>query len=210
MPRGVYPRKPLSKERREQIAATARARGYGRWMVGRTWPEERREKLRQAAKHRKERGPYFGPEALRKMSEAAARSNAKRPPRSKKRVDVACEWCARVVQVGPWEVGNGRRFCSRSCACKAARGPKARNWKGGVLSERGIAIRRHEYREWRTAVFTRDHFACRDCGAHGRLNAHHELPWAKHPEHRYDVANGITLCVSCHRRRHARRAPRAA
>ncbi len=65
---------------------------------------------------------------------------------------------------------------------------------------------RYEYKAWRMSVFKRDGFACRDCGAtkSRKLNAHHVRPWAKHPELRYDVANGITLCEPCHDKRHGK------
>ena len=36
----------------------------------------------------------------------------------------------------------------------------------------------------------------------GNLRAHHVQPFAKHPERRFDVANGITLCHPCHELKH--------
>jgi len=57
------------------------------------------------------------------------------------------------------------------------------------------------YKAWRTQVFERDKYTCQECGTvGGRLNADHILKFAKHPEKRFDVANGRTLCVSCHRK----------
>lgn len=58
-----------------------------------------------------------------------------------------------------------------------------------------------EARAWSIAVRKRDG-ACRRCGTTKGLVAHHIKPWAKHPELRYDVANGETLCRSCHRKEH--------
>jgi hypothetical protein len=52
--------------------------------------------------------------------------------------------------------------------------------------------------EWREAVFNRDGYRCRDCGDASRLNAHHIIEWADDPAHRFDVDNGVTLCVECH------------
>lgn len=55
------------------------------------------------------------------------------------------------------------------------------------------------YRRWRLAVFERDNFTCQHCGVRGvRLHADHIKSWARHPELRYDVSNGRTLCVPCH------------
>lgn len=60
-----------------------------------------------------------------------------------------------------------------------------------------------EYAEWRMNVFNRDGFTCQLCGqVGGKLNAHHIKPYAKYPELRLDVNNGITLCERCHRALH--------
>lgn len=58
------------------------------------------------------------------------------------------------------------------------------------------------YRDWRTKVFTRDNFKCKiqntDCK--GQLQAHHILNWKDYPELRFDINNGITLCLAHHPR----------
>ena len=64
-----------------------------------------------------------------------------------------------------------------------------------------------DYKRWRTAVFENDNWTCQDCGARGvYLNAHHLFPWRDFPEVRYEVWNGETLCVECHKARHYARA----
>jgi predicted restriction endonuclease len=73
------------------------------------------------------------------------------------------------------------------------------NWKGGISSENKILRNSSEYKQWRTNVFNRDEFTCQECGAYGViLNAHHIKPWAKYPEFRFDIDNGLTLCKECH------------
>jgi hypothetical protein len=56
------------------------------------------------------------------------------------------------------------------------------------------------YRDWRMNVWRRDNFKCKiantDCS--GRIEAHHILGWSSHPELRYAVNNGITLCQAHH------------
>lgn len=62
------------------------------------------------------------------------------------------------------------------------------------------------YRNWQKKVFERDNYTCRICGkVGGDLNAHHIKPWKKYPEKRYEVENGLTLCVECHRNIHRKR-----
>ena len=56
--------------------------------------------------------------------------------------------------------------------------------------------------KWREAVFKRDKYRCVECGKTGRLNAHHIESWADYPAMRFDVNNGITLCVDCHAKKH--------
>jgi len=61
------------------------------------------------------------------------------------------------------------------------------------------------YFYWRKSVWERDNWKCKinnkDCS--GRLEAHHILGWVDHPELRYDINNGITLCHAHHPRKRA-------
>lgn len=56
-----------------------------------------------------------------------------------------------------------------------------------------------KYKTWRENVFVRDKYTCTICKKSGvKLNAHHVLSWKNYPEHRFDIDNGITVCVPCH------------
>lgn len=58
----------------------------------------------------------------------------------------------------------------------------------------------YEYGKWRRVVFERDDYTCAYCGQRGgKLEAHHLEGWKVNKELRYDINNGVTLCVSCHR-----------
>ena len=59
-----------------------------------------------------------------------------------------------------------------------------------------------EYIAWRTSVFARDHYQCQECGKRGKLNAHHIQSWEHYPALRFDLANGPTLCITCHAAKH--------
>lgn len=64
----------------------------------------------------------------------------------------------------------------------------------------------YTYRKWRECVLSRDKYTCTLCGNTGiPLNAHHIKPWAKYKDLRFDVSNGVTLCVKCHKMQHSKK-----
>lgn len=96
------------------------------------------------------------------------------------------------------------------------RGSKAYNWKGGVTEFRKKLRTIFEYRQWRSDVFHRDGFTCQACGddTGGNLEADHVTPFAsiiqkyeittndqaRKCEALWDINNGRTLCVPCHKK----------
>ncbi len=91
------------------------------------------------------------------------------------------------------------------------RGEKSPWWKGGVKSELARRIDTAEWRRLRKVVYERDDWTCADCkqrclnlrDSHSKpklkIQAHHIIP------RRYggtdDLANLVTLCMSCHHKR---------
>ena len=126
-----------------------------------------------------------------------------------RKVNVQCAECGANWRARGYDKkASELHFCNKTCQfqwrSKNLRGENAPNWKGGVSRERVMLMSRKEYCDWRTAVYERDGYACLKCGHTGRgLNAHHIKTWAKFPESRYDVSNGMTLCTPCHRKEHA-------
>lgn len=78
-------------------------------------------------------------------------------------------------------------------------GTKNPNWKGGI-TDKVMQIRHSlDMKIWRRKVYERDDFTCLMCSQFGvYLNAHHIQTFSKYPERRFDINNGITLCVPCH------------
>ena len=53
--------------------------------------------------------------------------------------------------------------------------------------------------KWAKAVKQRDNYTCQICGREGvKLHSHHLDSYDTHPNVRYSVENGVTLCFSCH------------
>jgi len=69
-----------------------------------------------------------------------------------------------------------------------------------IATKRYYHLKDWRYKEWRSKVFERDNWTCQTCRKRGvELNAHHIKSWANYPEFRYDLNNGVTLCVECHK-----------
>lgn len=121
--------------------------------------------------------------------------------------NLQCVWCGKTFKNKDSQ--RNKRFCSKECYTEYQKGkPTTPN----ILGKRGIKPRTYhlrkrpkhagaKYQDWRKAVFERDNYTCQQCHQHGgRLNADHIMPYAKYPELRYDLANGRTLCVDCHKK----------
>ena len=53
---------------------------------------------------------------------------------------------------------------------------------------------------WRKEIYKKDNYTCQICYNKGHyLEAHHIINWSDDEKLRYDLNNGITLCVKCHR-----------
>lgn len=106
----------------------------------------------------------------------------------------ACRWC----NVSFIPKNKISMFCSRQCSKRGALNP---HWRGGIEQRKILS----DDKAWRTAVFERDSYTCAACGQYGgKISAHHKdaYHWCK--DRRFDVSNGVTLCLSCHRDFHSK------
>lgn len=93
------------------------------------------------------------------------------------------------------------------CAIENSRGKLSVHYNHDLTDENRARDRRYdaEINAWRKAVYERDNFTCVKCGDNrsGSFNAHHKDGYSWCIERRYDVSNGATLCVTCHRKFHS-------
>jgi hypothetical protein len=119
---------------------------------------------------------------------------------------------------------KGNKFCGFTKGCKHSEETKKRMsfikkgvnnpaWKGGISPLEAKIRRSFEYRQWRSDVFTRDNFACQECCNNRDLEAHHiksfaliihennikTIEQAKVCEELWNINNGVTFCVNCHK-----------
>jgi hypothetical protein len=108
----------------------------------------------------------------------------------------------RVRRTG-WTLSAATR--SRMSTNSPHKGARSRWWKGGVRPLHRQIRDSVEYRLWRERVFKRDNYTCVECRARNgqgktvAFHAHHIKPFATFPDLRFSDANGVTLCIPCHR-----------
>ncbi len=90
------------------------------------------------------------------------------------------------------------------------------NWKGGITPLILSCRTCDKYKNWRKDIFTRDNYTCQECGKiGGNLEAHHidlfskffyenniqTVEEALELNELWDINNGRTLCVDCHKKK---------
>lgn len=95
------------------------------------------------------------------------------------------------------------------------RGKLSPAYKTGSCNIRKLIRGTYEYRQWRSDIYHRDDFTCQNCNIRGgRLEAHHIKSFSKIVEDNniktlaealycdelFDINNGVTLCLECHKK----------
>ena len=112
-----------------------------------------------------------------------------------KNCSMPCYWKSKI---GKTMRNKGRRLSPDHVAKLS--GKNANNWQGGISSENEKFRKSADYILWRTAVFMRDNYTCRECLTKGgKLHADHIKPFSLYPELRLAIDNGRTLCENCHK-----------
>jgi 5-methylcytosine-specific restriction endonuclease McrA len=100
-----------------------------------------------------------------------------------------CQCCGKVFKARKRK--TPRQYCSRECAGKVKR----------LAVKKPFVSRPYQHEKWAMAVILRDK-KCSRCGTVENLQAHHLKSWKGHPELRFDLSNGTTLCPLCHHAQH--------
>lgn len=110
--------------------------------------------------------------------------------------------CGKIFDVYGFSLKSGKSKMCKLC-CKK-RGSNAPNWNPLLTEEmrkKGRRIDKEKISIWRKNIFHRDSYRCVICHKNksGKLNAHHLNGWNSHPNERFDLDNGVTLCINCHK-----------
>lgn len=119
-------------------------------------------------------------------------------------------FCGIEFKTRPQRIFSGT---TSSCGCyrRKASGDRAKTyirenhprWNFDLTKEDRLQKRPFECTDWRKSIFERDGYTCQICKTvGGTLNAHHLDGWNWCVEKRFDLDNGITLCIECHEEFH--------
>lgn len=113
-----------------------------------------------------------------------------------------CKKCDYIWE-SKWSNLISGRGCKK-CGIKRRSGVNSHNYNPS-LSAKERTMNRSQLNgnyisQWRKKVFERDNFTCQVCYQRGNdLNAHHLYSYHSHPDERFNVKNGVTLCVHHHK-----------
>lgn len=137
-------------------------------------------------------------------SQKCSQMDKQNPNPSKEKIPIICKYCGKTFFVHQYRK-NDAKYCSKRCNAKDKIGINAKNWQGGITPINHSIRCSEKMKLWRTSVFERDNYTCKKCGKVGnKLNAHHIIPFSRDESLRFELSNGVTLCLKCHKKEHLR------
>jgi|AntAceMinimDraft_18_1070375.scaffolds.fasta_scaffold120866_2 hypothetical protein len=221
MPKGIYKHKPFSEEHIKRISESHKGKKHSKETKlkmslarkGFVVSDKTKEKLREinigkkntketllkmSEAHKGNKNHFYGKHHTETTKNKISESNKGKISWMKGKYHTEkAKQKNRESSLGKHHTEESKRKIS-----EANKGANNKNWNGGIenIKDKRNAI---EYREWRLMVFGRDDYTCHDCGKRGvYLEAHHIKSWKEHPELRFEINNGMTLCRSCHIKKH--------
>ena len=143
-------------------------------------------------------------------------------------ITLTCKICDSEFEGKPYEVD--RKLCSVICSKEWQKTSEYRlnmsevhrervklglhNLYRGITEIKELLRQVTQYKQWRESVFMRDGFKCQFCNAKGEMNADHIKPFAVilvennvktlddalECDELWNIDNGRTLCVPCHKK----------
>ena len=114
---------------------------------------------------------------------------------------IQCSFCKKETYKYPRDLKYKISFCNTECLTNWSRSHFNKRWRGADFPENLRLRNSKKYKNWRKLIWERDDYTCQICKQRGgKLNADHIKSWAKYPELRFELSNGRTLCVDCHRK----------
>lgn len=155
-------------------------------------------KAHKGKKHSKEHRKNISLGSIGRITSEETRLKLSKAHKGQK-PSIKCMEAARAKHLGSKSSEATRRKQSL-----AQLGSKHHAWKGGV-SKPNTRIRNSiDMKIWREKVFSRDDYTCQKCDKRGGdINAHHIKPFCIYPDLRFDISNGLTVCIPCHNLIHA-------
>lgn len=211
----IKKRKPMSEETKRKIGNANKGR-YPNMDTRKNMSnshkgkKQSKETINKVVESRK--GYKHSEETKRKISIALKNSD-----KAKLSIKKAIEF-ARLKNMGsiPWNRGKNTGFIPKTAFKKGQFSlDKHPNWKGGITPLNKNIRNSKDYSNWRKAIFERDNYTCQECGkVGGYLEAHHSpksfaqiikenniktFEQALECKELWDINNGITLCLDCHK-----------
>lgn len=158
----------------------------------------------------------------RQCSYKSPERNAKIIQKQSKKVQLYCIICGNAFMVKPSKAMK-QKCCSKECGFSSPAylshaskihkfiknhskpplhiGVDNYNWKGGITPINTKIRASLAYVAWRKKVFARDNYTCVACDIKGgKIHADHIKSFAYFPELRFELSNGRTLCIPCHKK----------